>query len=70
MDEQKRVLTAQEVAGRLRVNVYTVHELLRQGKIRGFKILTHWRIPETELDRFMNLETKGGGSDAGGSGSS
>ena len=58
---QEQVLTAKEVANTLRVNLYTVHELLREGKLHGFKLMSHWRITQGELDRFMKVEVKDAG---------
>lgn len=50
----KKNYTAAEVAEILDVSLYTVHELLRTKKLGGFKLTSHWRIPEAELAKFMN----------------
>lgn len=52
----KKNYTAAEVAQFLDVSLYTVHELLRTGKIKGFKLTSHWRIPEENLKEFMNID--------------
>ena len=48
-----RALTPEEVAERLRVDVRTVHQWLREGDLRGFKLPggRHWRIPIEEVER-------------------
>lgn len=51
----KKNYTAAEVAEILDVSLYTVHELLRTGKLGGFKLTSHWRIPEEELKKFMSV---------------
>lgn len=51
MEPGKR-FTVEEVAERFSVSPYTVRELLREGKLRGFKIRNQWRIPVEELKRF------------------
>lgn len=43
--------TPQEVAGRLKVEVRTVHAWLRDGTMKGTKVGRLWRIPESEIDR-------------------
>lgn len=49
-------LTPKEAAEILGCSVYTVHELLREGRLKGFKITSHWRIPAEELERFMQSD--------------
>ena len=49
-----QILTAQEVADLLKVNVRTVQNLLQAGKIRGVKVGRAWRINKAELFRFIN----------------
>ena len=56
MNEQ-RLLTVREVAERLRSSPETVRRWLRQGKLRGFRpggTKLGYRVPETELVRFIN----------------
>lgn len=48
--------TPREVAKILGVSVFTVQELLREGRLKGFKITSHWRISEDELQKFMGVE--------------
>jgi excisionase family DNA binding protein len=60
----EELLTVEEVAARLRSNPETVRRYLRSGKLRGVRpggTRLGWRIPVSELDRFL--------AGAGGSGS-
>jgi excisionase family DNA binding protein len=57
MNEQ-RLLTVREVAERLRSSPETVRRWLRQGKLRGFRpggTKLGYRVPESELQRFINV---------------
>lgn len=52
----ERLLTVREVADRLRSSPETVRRWLRQGKIRGFRpggTKLGYRVPESELQRFL-----------------
>lgn len=57
MNDQ-RLLTVREVAERLRSSPETVRRWLRQGKLRGFRpggTKLGYRVPESELQRFINV---------------
>ena len=54
----ERLLTVREVAEQLRSSPETVRRWLRQGKLRGFRpggTKLGYRVPETELQRFLRL---------------
>jgi excisionase family DNA binding protein len=54
--EGDRLLTVQEVAGRLRVNPETIRRWLRQGKLEGAMLggdRAGYRIAESELRRLL-----------------
>jgi excisionase family DNA binding protein len=55
MDEEK-VLTVNQVAARLQVNVQTVRRWLREGDLVGipFGGRSGWRVSETELQGFLD----------------
>ena len=53
-DSQGKLLTAGEVATKLRLHVYTVYELLRTRRLVGFQIRRRWRIRQSSLDKFMD----------------
>ena len=61
MNEQ-RLLTVREVAERLRSSPETVRRWLRQGKLRGFRpggTKLGYRVPESELQRFLRVSGEG-----------
>jgi excisionase family DNA binding protein len=71
MNEQ-RLLTVREVAERLRSSPETVRRWLRQGKLRGFRpggTKLGYRVPESELQRFLQLAEREGRSASDGGGS-
>ena len=47
-----RLLKIDEVATRLNISVKTVHRLLKQGKLPGFKIGREWRFNAADIDRW------------------
>lgn len=58
---RKGSYTVREAAEILNANAYTIRKLLRQGRLRGFKLTNHWRIKSEDLERFM----RGGQNDTG-----
>lgn len=54
LDPKKEVYTPKEVAQVLGISVFTVHELLREGRLKGFKVISRWRVKAEELEKFMN----------------
>ncbi|MDD2444900.1 MAG: helix-turn-helix domain-containing protein [Caldisericia bacterium] len=50
--QQTQALTPKQVAEELNVTATTVHVLLRDGDLKGFKIKRQWRIAREELDAF------------------
>ena len=55
-----RILTAQEAAELLKVNLQVVRRYLQQGKLPGRKIGKHWRILESELEEFLRRGNRAG----------
>jgi len=49
-------MTTSEVAARLHVHRFTVYMLLKEGRLRGFKLRHAWRISREEFDRFTASE--------------
>lgn len=47
------ILTAEEVAGYLKVNIRTVYKLLESGELQGRKIGRIWRIPQSAVNEYM-----------------
>ena len=46
-------LTAKEVANVLKLNILTVYEYIRKGKLMAVKFGRNYRIEEKNLDRFI-----------------
>lgn len=49
----ERVLTAEEVAAHLQLNIRTIYRLLESGELKGRKIGRVWRIAESAVSEFM-----------------
>lgn len=47
------VLSVPEVAEQLQISESTAYQLLRNGKLNGFKIGTVWKIPYKSLNNFI-----------------
>jgi putative molybdopterin biosynthesis protein len=56
-EEKPPSYTPEEVAERLNVSVATVHDLLRDGRLRGFKLTRQWRIERAEVEEFIRRQT-------------
>lgn len=54
-------LTADEVAKMFRVNLRTVHKLIKDGELKAFKVGGRWRIPVEEVEAMIerNSSRKG-----------
>lgn len=52
------VMTILEVADHLKVTRQTVHKLMKDGKIKAFKIGRSTRILRSELDKFIEERMK------------
>ena len=58
----EELLTVEDVAERLKLTPYTIREWLKAGRMRGIRLGSRragWRIPLSEVDRFLN-ERAGG----------
>jgi len=52
----ERLLTVPEVADRLRLSIFTVRELLKEGRLHGFRLggtKSGWRVREEDLQAFI-----------------
>lgn len=47
------MITVPELAKRLRVSGPTVRKLITDGKLRALRVGRQWRIPATEVERFL-----------------
>lgn len=50
----ERVLTPEQAAKKLKLADTTIREYLRIGTIKGVKMGTKWRIPESDLQAYIN----------------
>lgn len=56
MDTQPRILTVPEVAAQFRVAPLTVTDLIRAGKIKGFKFGRSWRIDAASVATYVQSQ--------------
>lgn len=54
MITMEELLTAEDVARILRLNITTVREMLQAGKIEGFKIGRQWKVKQESLRRYID----------------
>lgn len=52
-DMAEQVLTVEEVADELRVSPQTVHKLIREKKLKAFRVGVQVRVKRSELDRYI-----------------
>lgn len=52
------LLTALEVAGRLRVDVATVRRWTRTGELRGYRVGSAYRYSEQQLEAFLEAGSR------------
>lgn len=50
---QSSFLTAREVADRLKLNLLTIYEYIKDGSLQAIKFGRSYRILETDLDEFV-----------------
>ncbi len=54
MSTNHRLLTVKEVADILRLNILTVYEYLKSGKLMAVKFGRSYRVQEKDLESFIN----------------
>ena len=62
MAEGHELLTVSEVASRLKAHPETVRKWLKSGRLQGVKPAGSkfgWRVPASEVDRFLGLGSDG-----------
>ncbi len=65
----ERLLTVPEVAERLRLSIFTVRELLKEGRLHGFRLggtKSGWRLREDDLHAFIEARRNEGRQGAAG----
>ena len=50
------ILTLPEVAALLRVSHQTIYNMIRDGRIKGYKVGREWRFLKKEIDLYMMVE--------------
>lgn len=53
MTPSPTLYTVQEIAEALRVHSRTAYRLVKEGKIKGIKVGSQWRIPESALLEYI-----------------
>ena len=56
-----KLLTIQEVADYLRLNLFTVYRMAERGELPGAKVARRWRFREREIERWLERRKKAGG---------
>ena len=54
MPEKRELLTLRQVAEWLQVSERTVHRLLTDDALQGFKVGRQWRFEEAEVQRYLD----------------
>lgn len=60
------LLTVDEVAQRLKINAQTIRRWLREGRLNGTSLGTRqagWRVPASEVHRFIEQGKRPAGAD-------
>lgn len=55
---EKEILEARDVAGFLRLHLFTVHKLAREGRLPGFKIGNDWRFRREAIENWVKNKEK------------
>ncbi len=58
MSNIPEVYTVDEVARALKLHPYTIRRLVREKKIRAFKIGGHWRFKKDDINRLLSNSVK------------
>ena len=58
------LLTVDEVANILRLNVRTIWRMLKDGRLKGIRLGGGWRIPKEELEKILVISSPEGTLDA------
>ena len=55
---QTDIMTIREVAGYLKLTEKTAYRLVAEGKIPGFKVGGSWRFRRSEIERWIDAQSK------------
>ncbi|CCO22958.1 DNA binding domain protein, excisionase family [Maridesulfovibrio hydrothermalis AM13 = DSM 14728] len=53
MTPSPTLYTVREIADTLRIHPRTAYRLIQEGKIRGIKVGSQWRVPESSLLEYI-----------------
>lgn len=56
--DEERVYTIGEIAGHLRVSPVTLIRAIHKGRLKALRVGGQWRVPGSEVLRYLHLETK------------
>lgn len=59
MEQEKKILTVDEVAERLRLHRRTVIRLIKKGELPGMQIGGQWRVLTKQLEAYLEGNTDG-----------
>ena len=51
---EKEFYTAEELAGKLRVNIMTIYRYIKAGKLKAYKLGKEFRIDKEEFNKFLD----------------
>lgn len=57
MSDNYEILSTDEVMDYLMIGRNTIYELLKNGKLKGFKIGSCWKIPKAAVDEYIMAES-------------
>ncbi|WP_320006907.1 helix-turn-helix domain-containing protein [Maridesulfovibrio sp.] len=58
MTPSPTLYTVREIADTLRIHPRTAYRLIQEGKIRGIKVGSQWRVPESSLLEYIESGLK------------
>jgi DNA binding domain, excisionase family len=58
MEQVERMYSVNEVAEILHVSFRTIYRLMKVGKIQAVRVGRQWRIPKSEIEKYLKVEGK------------
>jgi excisionase family DNA binding protein len=58
LEKERPILTVRELAGYLRVNVSTIHRLIRKKELPGFRVGRDWRFKLEAIESWIRDRQK------------
>ena len=53
---EEAAMTVTQVAEEIQASVGTVHILLKEGRLKGFRLNRQWRVNRVDLDEFRGIK--------------